>query len=203
MELAHDHAVTTIIVAALFGVLPSVGVLLAYGWAFLRTTHPIPGWAVLCALATGGLFAASVVLNVGQWLTRRRERGRTVQAVAQGYPSSLNWNMGARMGPPDVPLMMVWGDFHITNLTPHNVAVPRAILLASYKRWYVVPWRKRFEGPGIYNPIAGGRAMRERLHWNIEPPILRKGAALRARLGLIDHLGRVNWGEWLNWKYLG
>jgi hypothetical protein len=197
------NAVTTVILTALFGALPPAGLLLAYGLDFITAAHLIPGWAVLCSVAVAGLFVASVGLNVRQWAARRRHMQRTVQVVAQGYSTSLLWDMGTRVGPPDSPVMSVRGDFVVTNLTPLSVTVPRAVLLASYRSWYVVPRRKRVEGPGVYKPISGQGQVSERLQWEIEPPVVRRGEVLRAKVGLIDHLGRTNWGEWLHWKGLG
>jgi len=43
----------------------------------------------------------------------------------------------------------------------------------------------------------------ERLIWFVERPFLMKGQTMRAKVGLVDNLGQVNWGEWSTWKYLG
>jgi len=96
--------------------------------------------------------------------------------------------------------MQIVGDFHITNVAPFAVTVPRTVLLVSYKACRVIPWRLRIEGPGVYKGIDARTLLRERLMWTIQPAILQQGQVLRAKVGLIDNLGRTNWGTWLEWK---
>jgi hypothetical protein len=100
--------------------------------------------------------------------------------------------------------MMVWGDFHIANRAPAPVVVPRSLLAVSYKRWGFLPARHYVESVGMFQAIGGNRVHEERLHWMIEPPILKDGETLIAKACLIDHLGNENWTRrWLRWKYLG
>ncbi len=98
--------------------------------------------------------------------------------------------------------MQVVGDFHVTNVSPFNVTVPRSILVVSHKVWGVIPWRTRVNGFGISQTVLKSHHLfRERLGWSIEPPLLKIGQVLHARPGLIDNFGRTNWGEWVDFKY--
>jgi hypothetical protein len=194
------NTVTTIIIVVVFGVLPPAAVLRAYGLSFIKTTHPVPGWLILCSAAVGGLFVFSAGLNIWQRLSQRRAARRTLAVVAEGYPTSVHWSLGKR---GDTPVMCVAGDFHITNLRSQNISVPRTVLIVAHRRWRVIPRRLRIEGAGVYEGIEAGALVRDRLLWWIEPPVLKTGETLHAKVGFIDNLGQINWGEWLDWKYLG
>lgn len=191
------NTVTAVIIAVVSGVLPPAAVLWAYGLSFFKTTHQVPGWVILSSVAVAGLFMFIVGFNIRQWSKRRQAARGTLAIVAEGYPTSLWWHMGA-VG--SAAAMQVVGDFHITNLTPHTLTVPRTILVASYKLWWIVPRRLRIEGAGVYEAVPGDALTRDRFSWWIEPPILQAGRTLHAKVGLIDNLGRTNWGEWLEWK---
>lgn len=197
------NTATTIIIGILSGTLPPMAVLWAYGFGFITATHPIPGWAILGALVGAGLLVFSIGLNAAQWLRDRRRRRRTLTIVAEGYPNALNWSMGEKTAPVKAPVMMPCGDFHITNVTSSNMTIPRTVLVARYRLWGVIPWRRRVDGAFPSNVIQGRHLLRERLIWMVEPPFLNKGQTMRARVGLVDNLGQVNWGEWYDWSYLG
>ncbi len=100
-------------------------------------------------------------------------------------------------------MMCVAGDFHITNLRSQNISVPRTVLIVAHRRWHVIPRRLRIEGAGLYQGVEAGALVKDRLLWWIEPPVLQTGETLHAKVGFIDNLGQINWGEWLDWKYLG
>ena len=95
--------------------------------------------------------------------------------------------------------MMPVGDFEITNLTEASVGVPRSILVIRYKWWNCLPARRRVEGFGPFHPVQGRKTIKDRLHWQVEPPILTKGEVLSAKVCLVDHLGGENWTKWLQW----
>lgn len=172
---------------------PVIGHLLRVVYSFARSSTQVPNWI----LGVLGLLALSTGFYANRWL--RRKRGGILAIEYEG-PRALWWQMGTR---DDVPIMMPWGDFHVTNRTPGNVAVPRSFLVVSYRRWGILPARRRVDGFGVFQPLPGHSASKERLHWEIEPPILRKGEVLTARVCLIDHLGGENWTPWLRWPSMG
>jgi hypothetical protein len=168
-------------------------ILWAYGWDFLTAAHPIRGWVILSAVGIVVLFLSSVTLNVVQWLRARR---RTFAIVAEGHPSALHWGMGSQ---GEKPMMMVVGDFIISNLSPYDLLVPRTELIVSYRLWRVVPRRKRVVGVAGIGRLKSHHQGRERLMWMLQPPLLRKGQPMRARPVLIDSLNRVSKGDWHVW----
>ena len=197
------NTTTTILITVTSGVLPPLGVLLASGRRFSTTAHLVPGWLILCASAAAGLFAASVGLNIGQLLVRRRAARRTLSIVAEGHPNALNWSIGEWAKPAKAPVMQPCGDFHITNLSSANITVPRTVLVAKHMLWGFIPWRRRVEGASSRNVINARYVTQERLIWFVERPFLKKGQTMQAKVGLVDNLGQVNWGEWSTWTYLG
>ena len=188
-----------LVTVGLSALLASQGALLwAYGVGFLRNSHPVFGWLIASAVGVGVLFLPSVALNVIQW--RRARRTRNFVIVAEGHPMALHWGMGTQ---GDKPVMIVAGDFHITNLTAQNLGVPRTELIVSYWTWGVIPRRKRVAGIASVNVIQGRKQGRERLIWMIEPPVLKRGQTLRARPVIVDGLDHVNKGKWRDWIYRG
>ena len=171
---------------------PAIGHFLSEAYSFALSSTSVPNWI----LGVIGLLALSIGFPAYQWL--RRKRGGCL-AIEHVGPRALSWQLGKR---GEVPVMMPWGDFHITNRTAGNVAVPRSILVVSYRRWGILPARRRVDGFGVFQPLPGHAASQERLHWEIEPPILEKGEVLTARVCLIDHLGGENWTPWLRWPSL-
>jgi hypothetical protein len=103
----------------------------------------------------------------------------------------------------DAPVMMPTGDFLIVNLREGRVGVPRSVLVVSYRRWKFLPARQHVVGFGLFEDLNGRGGREERLHWEIEPPVLKLGDTLIAKVCLIDHAGRENWTRWLRWPYRG
>jgi hypothetical protein len=167
------------------------------GWEFVKSSHVVPGWVIVIAAGITGLCLVSVGLHFSRW--RLKQRGGALVMEHSG-PRVLTWDFGRR---GDTPIMMVWGDFQIANRAPGNVVVPRSIMVVSYKRWGFLPARRRVEGFGVFEPLAGHRVREERLHWEIEPPIVNEGDPLIAKVCLVDHLGNENWTRWLRWRYSG
>lgn len=173
----------------------SGGVYVIAGKEFVWSSHPVPGWVLVGSAGVAGLCVVGVGLHLYQWLRRRRGG---LLAIEHTGPRALWWQVGKR---GDVSVMMPCGDFHVSNRTPAYVAVPRSVLVVSYRRGGVLPARRRVDGFGVFNPLEGHAARQERLFWEIEPPVLREGEVLRARICLIDHLGGENWTGWLRWPY--
>jgi len=184
--------------------IPPGAVLLARGTDFVRGSHAVAGWVILVVAALFGVLCLSVAYNVALLLQRRRGRRRTLSVVPKGAPYSLKWDLGGKQtAAGSVPVMMVWGDFQITNVTKEGaVAVPRTILVAWCRVWRIFPYRLRVVGFGVHEHLDAGSTLSDRLHWMIDPPIRAEGQTLRAKIGLIDHLGRANWTPWLRWPYM-
>jgi hypothetical protein len=101
-------------------------------------------------------------------------------------------------------VMMPHGRFFIVNLRDGGrVAVPRSVLVVSYRRWGVVPARRYVDGFGLHEDLDGRAGREQSLHWEIEPPVLKEHDTLVAKVCLIDHGGGENWTGWLRWPYLG
>ena len=184
------------VLAILTVIVPPAAVIWATGWGFLTTSHRVAGWVIVGAASAGGVFVFSVALNIVQW--RRAASPRSVHLVAQGELMALWWHMGAQGA---TPAMQIVGDFQITNVTSFNVTIPKSVLTVSHRTWKVIPRRTRVEGPGLYQPLRAQSFAQHRFMW-ISPPILKEGRVLHARVGLIDNLGRTNWGEWLDFRYM-
>lgn len=183
-------------IKALLGpVVGSGSVYVIAGKEFVWSSHPVPGWVLVGSAGVAGLCVVSVAVHVYQWLRRRRGG---LLAIEHTGPRALWWQMGKR---GDVSVMMPCGDFLVTNRTPAYVAVPRSVLVVGYRRWGFLPARRRVDGFGVFEPLKGHAAREERLHWDIEPPVLSEGEALRARVCLIDHLGGETWTAWLRWRH--
>jgi len=174
----------------------SAGVYVIAGKDFVWSSHSVPGWALVGFAGVAGLCVASVGAHLYRWLHAKRGG---LLAVEHTGPHALRWQMGKR---GDVPIMMPCGDFYITSLSSANVAVPRSVLLVGYRRWGVLPASRRVDGAGVFETLKGHGARKERLIWHIEPPVLREGEVLRAKICLIDHLGGENWTGWLRWPYV-
>jgi len=176
------------------------GVILRFwpqSWEFLRATHPVRGWFILLGALIVVLFLASATLNGVQW--RRRTRQRTFSIVADGHPTALHWNMG---GVADRPAMMVTGDFYITNLSSHNLGIARTELVMAYKIWGVIPWRRHVQGTLAGAVMPARKQTRDRFIWFIEPPILKEGQQMRARVVMIDTFNDSSKSDWYRWRYL-
>src|SRR5215472_2254219 len=132
------------ILSLLATLVPPAALVVSEGRDFVRMPHSVQGWVFLFGTGGAGLLVFSVVLNVAQWVRIRKATRRTLRIVAEGYPTSVWWHMGAAVG--GVPAMQVVGDFHITNVAPFDVTVPRTVLVVSYKVCWVIPWRLRIEG---------------------------------------------------------
>jgi len=166
-------------------------------WEFLMATHPVRGWVILVGALIAILFLASATLNGVQW--RRGTRQRTFSIVAEGHPSALSWNIG---GVADRPVMMVTGDFYIANLSSHNLAIARTELIIAYKVWGVIPWRRRVEGTAAGTVMRARQQTRDRFIWFIDPPILKKGQQMQARVAMIDTFNHSSKSDWCRWRYL-
>jgi len=184
------------VLAALALIVPPAAVIWATGLGFLTSSHRVAGWMIVGAASLGGVSVFSVALNFMQW--RRASVPRSVHLVAQGEPTALWWHMGKQGA---TPAMQIVGNFHITNVAPSHITIPRSVLTVAHNSWRVIPRRTRVEGPGLYRPIEAGSFVRDRLMW-ISPPIVKEGRVVHARVGLIDNLGRINWGEWLDFRYM-
>lgn len=173
----------------------SGGFYIIAGKEFVWSSHLVPGWVLVGTAGVGGLCIVSIGIQVHQWLRRKRTRLVAIEHIG---PHALWWQMGTR---GDVAIMMPFGDFHVTNCTAETVAIPRSVLIVSYRRWGFLPARRRIDGFGFFKPLDGCEAGKERLHWQIEPPVLKKGDILCAKVCLIDHLGGENWTKWLRWRF--
>jgi hypothetical protein len=171
----------------------SLAVIAITGWEFVKTSHLVPGWAVVGMTAVGGLCVTSIVIQVRRWWQRRYAHDLGIQHVG---PNALWWHMGKH---GDAPVMGVVGDFLIVNRLPGLVGVPRSVLLVSYRRWGFPPARRYVEGHGLSEPLGDHKGRQERLFWNVEPPILREGNTLVARVCLVLHTGHENWTQWTRW----
>jgi hypothetical protein len=182
---------------AILTLLPSGTAVAIYGRDFVTASHSVPGWAILIAVAIVGPLALLLVREGRRW--RRRTPALVIEYRG---PHALHWHMG-KHGTTDV--MQVFGDFNILNRAPSgNAVTPRSMLEVHYRRWRVLPARRRVDGFGVYEPIPA-TAIRgnERLDWHVEPAVIKRGDALVARVCLIDHLGGENWTRWLQWPYMG
>src|SRR5688572_22823465 len=187
---------------AIVPLIPPAAVVLAWGTEFVRNSHPVPGWVILLTTALLGLLGLSVAFNVKSLLQHRRGRRRMVAIVPEGYAHSLHWSLGERQTRAgSIPSMMVVGDFQITNLTKGGVGVPRTVLVAWARFWGIIPYRVQVVGPGLFQDLQADTGRHERLHWTIDPPIRTAGRPLRAKVGLVDHLGRMIWTPWIRWPY--
>ena len=182
--------------AAVAAALPSGAALAIVGRDFVTSPHLVPGWVIALILALAGLGALGAWTGWTGW--RKRRRGGPLVIEHRG-PRALNWTMGKR-GSQDV--MMVLGDFSITNRASFTAITPRSVLVLSYKRWGFLPARRHIDGFGV-EPIEALSVRKDRLEWHLEPPILNRGDLLVARVCLIDQLGTENWTNWLRWTYAG
>ncbi len=193
-----QDGVKSVITFGIGAALTSQGAALwAYGWDFVWSPHPIPGWIIFVAVGLVILFVSSVVLNLIQW---RRTRQRNFAIVAEGHPTALHWSMGKN---GDRPVMMVSGDFSIANLSQNNLVIPRIELIVAYKVFGFIPWRRRVVGIIANNVIQARKQGRDRLFWMIDPPVLRQGQTLRARPVIVDSFNRISRGDWREWPYVG
>ena len=144
-----------------------------------------------------GLCVVSVGLHIRRWWQRRARHLLSIQHVG---PRALHWQMAHR---GDVPVMMPHGDFLIVNRADGKIGVPRSVLVVSYRRWRFFPARRYVDGFGLHEPLDGSAGRQSRLHWEIEPPVLREGEALVAKVCLIDHTGGETWTRWLRWRFFG
>src|SRR5437016_8773369 len=183
-------AVKTILLSIVATTTPPALVVWARGVSYITTAHAVPGWLVLVGAALAGLSVFSAVLNVAQWLRGRRAARQTLRIVAEGMPMALRWSMGSRMD-TKAKIMQVSGDFHVTNITQQNVTAPRAILVVSYRRWRLIPWRLRVEATGPEGVLPARHLSRQHPSSMIEPATVKAGDALRAKVGLIDNFGHA------------
>ena len=121
------NTITNVIILVAVSAIPPLAVWRAYGFSFVRTTHAIPGWALLGASGMGCLLLFSIGLNIKHWLTRRSATRSTLTIVAEGLPNALSWGMGEQVAPVKAPLMMPFGRFLITNTSSSNISVPRTV----------------------------------------------------------------------------
>jgi len=185
------------ITTAALALLPSGTAVAIYGRDFVTSSHSVPGWAILIAVALVGPLAFLLVREGLRW----RRRTPTLVIEHRG-PHALHWGMGQR---DTTDVMQVFGDFTITNRASSGRAfTPRSILEVRYRRWGVLPARRRVDGFGVYEPIPPVSIHgNERLDWHVEPAVLKRGETLVARVCLIDHLRGENWSHWLRWPYMG
>ena len=185
------------VLGAVLGFLPPAAVIKAYGVDFITKQHQVPGWAILLVIGLAG-----PILLVGVVYYYRHHRSsrllQNLTAVPEGYPSSLNWSLGKR---GDQPVMLVVGDFVITNATKGPLIVPRTVLVLSYT--FMRFPRRYIVGPGVWEPIDARTAKKDRLIWTVESPIRRSGKTLNARVCFIDQFNREYWTPWLSWVWNG